>query len=522
MSFDTNPHKGAADVEKQAYPPQVDYDDDDYNAPSFPDTEIKEYKVFRRFDQIASQFHAEIRGIERVPDSERTDLSYWNAASMWMGGNMVVATFAIGCLGVTVFGLTFWDSFLTIIFFNLLGALPVAYYSTFGPQFGLRQMVLSRFWFGYQGVRFIAFLNCIACIGWTAVNTMVSAQMLHTVNNGSVPPWAGCLVIVFGSVFVSFFGYRIVHAFEKFSWIPNFAIFIVVAVRMSKSGAFTYGTLGSGPTEAGGVLSFGGTIFGFATGWSSYAADYTCYMPKSTSRVKVFFFVLAGLCFPLFFAMILGAACATGTLTNQSFLDNYEANSVGGLLYAILVENSLHGFGQFCQVLLALSTISNNIPNLYSLGLSAQTVWSGFRKVPRIVWTLFGCGASLALAIPAYFHFAEVITDFMDLIGYWLAFYSAIIVSEHFIYRKNKLSNYNPDDYEDKNRLPIGIAAMFAICCGIAGAVVGMSQVWYVGVLAKKIGNPIFGGDIGFELAFGFAFTGYNLIRWYELKKFGR
>ena len=55
----------------------------------------------------------------------------------------------------------------------------------------------------------------------------------------------------------------------------------------------------------------------------------------------------------------------------------------------------------------------------------------------------------------------------------------------------------------------------------VAGAVLGMSQVWYIGVLAKKI-EPEFGGDIGFELAAAFAGTVYPIARYIEKKKFGR
>ncbi|ANB13662.1 Fcy2p [Sugiyamaella lignohabitans] len=504
--------KFSDDIEKDVLSPNLSDED-------LRQTEVHDLNWLDRLFQ--EKLNAEVRGIEHIPEEERHDVSYLNAGSMWLGANLVVATFSLGTLGITTFGCSFWDSVLTIIFFNILGALPVAYYSTFGPKLGLRQMVMSRFWFGYQGIRVVAFLNCIACIGWTAVNTMVSAQILHTVNNGSLPPWGGVLVITLASLLVAVFGYKIVHAFEKFAWIPNFIIFIIIAVRMSKTHSFDAGTLGSGPNEAAAVLSFGGTIFGYATGWSSYAADYTCYMPKSTSRIKVFFLILFGLSFPLLFAMILGAACATGINTNPRFASNYNDNQIGGLLYAIMVENSLHGFGQFCQVILALSTISNNIPNLYSLGLSAQTVWSGFRKVPRIAWSILGCGVSVALAIPAYYHFADVMSDFMDLIGYWLAFYSAICLSEHLIYRKS-INNYDPLEYENKKTLPIGIAAIFAMCCGVAGAVVGMSQVWYVGPIAIKIGDTGFGGDIGFELAFAFAFIGFNSTRWLELKYFGR
>ena len=48
------------------------------------------------------------------------------------------------------------------------------------------------------------------------------------------------------------------------------------------------------------------------------------------------------------------------------------------------------------------------------------------------------------------------------------------------------------------HRLPIGAAGIFAGCCGAAGAVVGMAEVWYVGPIGAKLGP--FGGDLGFEV----------------------
>jgi len=71
----------------------------------------------------------------------------------WLAANMTVSTFAIGVLAVPVFALGFVDAILTILFFNILGIIPVAFYATFGPRFGMRQMMLGRFWFGYTGVK---------------------------------------------------------------------------------------------------------------------------------------------------------------------------------------------------------------------------------------------------------------------------------------------------------------------------------------------------------------------------------
>lgn len=66
---------------------------------------------------------------------------------------MVVPSFTIGVLGRPVFALGFVDGVLVIIFFNFIAVLTVCFFSTFGAAFGLRQMVLSRFWFGWWGVK---------------------------------------------------------------------------------------------------------------------------------------------------------------------------------------------------------------------------------------------------------------------------------------------------------------------------------------------------------------------------------
>lgn len=66
---------------------------------------------------------------------------------------MVVSSFAIGLLARSLFGLGVADAMLVCLFFNLLGILPVCWFSSLGPAFGLRQMVLSRFYFGWWGVK---------------------------------------------------------------------------------------------------------------------------------------------------------------------------------------------------------------------------------------------------------------------------------------------------------------------------------------------------------------------------------
>jgi hypothetical protein len=62
---------------------------------------------------------------------------------------------------------------------------------------------------------------------------------------------------------------------------------------------------------------------------------------------------------------------------------------------------------------------------------------------------------------------------------------------------------------------------VLAFCCGVAGMVTGMDQVWYTGVIAKTAGST-FGGDVGFELGFVFAASSYAVLRTIEKRYFGR
>lgn len=106
-----------------------------------------------KMQHYAGKLGFEERGIERVSPNERTDVGMSKVGTLWLSANMTVSTFAIGALAQPVFNLGFVDTALTIISVNILGILPVCFFSTFGPRFGLRQMVLSRFYFGYYGVK---------------------------------------------------------------------------------------------------------------------------------------------------------------------------------------------------------------------------------------------------------------------------------------------------------------------------------------------------------------------------------
>ncbi|KAK9466174.1 permease for cytosine/purines, uracil, thiamine, allantoin-domain-containing protein [Lipomyces arxii] len=456
--------------------------------------DVQSGSVIEKLQSFATRFQLEVHGIERIPEEEKVDDSLWNAA-MWFAANTVISTFSIGTLGITIFGMSFWDSLATIIFFSILGMLPVA-------LLYFRPSVWS------SPNDFVSFLVCWMglCQHRRCRSTFAYRQRL--------PPWVGAIVISVITMIVTLFGYKTVHIYEKWSWIPTFIIFLIVIARFTMSGNFTARTMGSGRIEAGNVLSFGSAIFDYATGWASFASDYVIYQPKSTPKTRIFLGIVGGLGFPLMFCMILGAACMTGTLRLNAA--NYGDNAVGGLFYSIFIQDSLHGFGQFCLVVLGLSTVANNCPNFCSVALSVQTVSHHLAKVPRFIWTFIATGVVIGIAIPAYYSFGSFMDNFMNLTGYWLAIYEGISLLDHFIFPRG-YSGYNVDEYNTPSKLPLGLAALVAFGAGVASTVDGMFQVWFTGPIAKLI--P---GDVGFELAFAFAFAfvTYVALRSLEQKGF--
>lgn len=467
---------------------------------------------------IPEEQGVETHGIERVSPTTRTHVRIIDNFTMWFSANLVISTIALGSLANIVFGLGFWDSVIVIVIFNALGVLPVAFFSTLGPRLGLRQMTISRFSFGWVGAMIMAIFNVAACIGWSTVNVIVGGQLIAALICGTTPdalnkcsvnivgiPFngigtraLGILLIAILTTIVSIYGYRYVHRYERYAWIPMAVIFLIMLIVAAPHMSIIP-TPAFNAAEIAGIVTFGGAIYGFATGWSSYAADYNVNQPEDTSPRRVFWLTFLGVFIPCVLLETLGVA-----------LTSYKAATGGTLIAAVL--GPLGGFGSLLIVLLALSVVANNIPNDYSLGLSMQVLGKWFQSIKRYVWTLIGAVVYVAIALPAAADFNNTLTDFMLIIAYWLGPWAIVLVLEHFVFRRGR---YNVDDWNTPSRLPIGWAAIVSLVLGLVGVVLGAAQLRYTGPIGKLVGP--FGMDVGFELGIVFAGISYFILRRIEL-----
>jgi len=179
-------------------------------------------------------------------------------------------------------------------------------------------------------------------------------------------------------------------------------------------------------------------------------------------------------------------------------------------------------------VVLALSTIINGVVNTYSTALAAQALHPICQRVPRVLWVLLAFVTYTVAAVAGREHFSEILSNALAIFAYWNSLFLAILIEEHYIFRRRLWGRREPiipDGYDlqvyDKPRLlPVGYAAIGAGACGVAGFVVGMSEVYYTGPIGAMIGSA--GGDLGFELAAAFTAVTYPPLRYLELKRVGR
>ncbi|KAF9067130.1 cytosine-purine permease [Rhodocollybia butyracea] len=461
---------------------------------------------FGRFAPVMEKlfdYGVEARGVERVLENERDPKLLWNNLFMWWSVNLVLTTMPIGTLAQSLFTLSFGqvDACATILCFGALGAVFTSGIATLGPKTGLRTMVITRFSSGYIGGIFYSILNILTQLGFATTCVILGGQTLAAVRPGTLSLEGGVAIVAVLSV---------IPCFVAICLGP---IFLAMLFLYGLGGKAGYHVTAQQPLQdppgrflAGDVLSFGGIVFGSFTGWAPVAADYNCKLPVNTSSWAVFVMTFFGLYIPVCFVSILGAALMT--ITNPAYVSAFEDGSIGGLIAQVL--SPWAGFGKFLLVVLALSVIANNMVNTYSTGISIQALGRPFAIVPRMFWTLVGFAAYTVAGIVGREHFADILSNFLSILSYWTAG------------KNGTLGGYNLDDWDSPSKLPLGIAGILAACFGIAGAVVGMAEVWYIGPIGKLAGNPEFGGDLGFELAGAFAGVSYPVLRWLEIHFTGR
>ncbi|KAJ5891334.1 uncharacterized protein N7473_007562 [Penicillium subrubescens] len=474
--------------------------------------------LLRAFEQQLVEYNLEARGIERVAPDERMKrlswVSYLQTFLLWVSINLAANNITLGMLGPAVYGLSFTDSALCAVFGAIAGSLVSAWVATWGPLSGIRTMAFGRYSMGWWPSKIIVLLNLVQMIGYCLIDCVVGGQILSAVSPGGLSVAVGIVIIAIISWVVATFGIQVFHYYERFAFLPQLIVVcILFGVSSSK---FDLSTVSQGDprTVAGNRLSFFSICLSAAITYAPLAADFFVYYPENTSRLTIFSLTLAGLVFSFTMALVCGIGLASGISANPEYEAAYTLGQG-----ALIVEGfgPLHGFGKFCSVIIALGLIANTVAPTYSAGVDFQILGRYAEKVPRVIWNTVGVIIFTVCALAGRTHLSEIFTNFLALMGYWVAIWFAILIEE-FVFRWH--TGYNWAAWRDPSKLPIGIAALVAFVVGWVGAVLCMAQVWYIGPLAKLVGE--YGADMGNYVGFSWAALVYPPLRLLELRFIGR
>lgn len=375
---------------------------------------------------------------------------------------------------------------------------------------------------GWWPSKLIVILNIIVMLGYALLVCIIGGQILSAVSpHGSMSVAVGIIIVALITWAVTTFGISIIHYYERFAFLPQVIVFSILFGIAGKHFDLITPSVGDAATVAGNRLSFFSLCLSAAITYAGLAGDYFVYWPTRTSRSLIFLATLIGLSLSFTFSLILGIALASGIKTYQPYSDawnNSQGGSGSGALLAAGFE-PLGTFGKFCAVIVALGGIANTIPPTYSTGIDFQTLGRQFERVPRVVWNTLGVIIYTVCALAGRNALAVIFTNFLALMGYWVAIWVAIMVEECLFFRRGS-QGYHWAAWDKRDKLPIGYAALAAFLVGWAGAILCMAQVWYIGPIARLVGES--GADMGNYVGFAFAAVVYPPLRFWEVKKFGR
>ncbi len=383
-------------------------------------------------------------GIERISERERHGRP-WKLFPFWFGANVSLYSFLVGFLGIATLRLPVELAIAGVVLGTVLGSIPFGLLSIVGPTTGYPQIAQSRSSFGRRGAYVPAALNWFSTTGWSAVTFILGGLALSLVV--PMPLAVGVAIFAAIQIAVAFYGHNFLHRFEQ-AVVPFlvavFAAMSVVAVRGAAGAAYA--------PSGGGIVGFGFMTILAASiplSWAPYAADFSRYLHQETPRRSLFLPPFLGMAVACIWVEAIGVLLTT---------------YLGSLGDPVVVF--AHPFGtEFVVpllILLVVSLLAANAPNLYSSGLSLLAL-----DVPVKRWSSVLVGGVIATVL-AMVGGTDRITfyeSWLFFVEYWIAPWAAIVLVSFFLFRRRG-AEPNPDTARPW-RLPALIAYAVAVLVAV-------------------------------------------------------
>jgi NCS1 family nucleobase:cation symporter-1 len=456
---------------------------------------------------------------------------------LWFSANAEIATWMVGVFAVALYGTSLPGAAAGLVIGNIIGFALLGVLATFGPRYGVPQMVASRLAFGRYGNALPAALSFLAGVGWFAINTVFGAYALQTITH--LPYGLALSLMLIAQILLAVYGYNLIHWFERISAVllaAGFALLgVVTFTRTNWHAPFNAHAPISAGGEIGGIILATALGFSYATGWVPCASDYSRYLPASSDPRRIWWYAFLGCVVPCIALEIMGAA--TVTAVNGVNLGNASPTQ------AIA---SILGSGTVATLVLltvVLGTLTANCMNLYSGAMAALVVKFPQRSwraplftaaifgtltaslfahagLPAAVVIIFAISVALVVLFVARYRLrrwraaflvgvlgallaaggghpaqtAQLYTNFLLLLSYWASPWAAVVFVD-WLQRRGE-SAQGDAAFEDGPRVRLGTYAWIA---GLAACLPFWNQQWYTGPFASAF--PQF-GDLSYYVGF--------------------
>jgi len=378
---------------------------------------------------MSSKSVLERRSIDYIPEAERHGRVY-SQFTLWLGANLQITAIVTGALAVVLGGDVFW-SLIGLLLGQLIGGAVMALHAAQGPRLGLPQMISSRVQFGVYGAAIPMVLVCLMYLGFTATGTVLSGQAIGQLL--SVSDSAGILVFASVIVAATLAGYRVIHWIGRVASVLGIIAFVYLFSRilvladigqLLDNRHFSWATfLLAVSLAASWQIAFG-----------PYVADYSRYLPSSTSAVKTFLAAGLGSVIGAQASMILGvfaAAIAGGQFSGREvayIVGLGGAGTTAALLY-------------FC---IAFGKVTISTLNSYGSFMCIATIISGFRghlaisRTQRLVFVLAIVGAATLVALLGQHSFLSAFKSFILFLLTFFVPWSAVNLVDYYFITKER------------------------------------------------------------------------------------
>jgi len=371
----------------------------------------------------------ERRSIDVVPDDERHGTAF-SQFTLWLGANLQITAVVTGALAVVFGAAAFW-AVLGLALGNVLGGAVMALHSAQGPRLGLPQMISSRAQFGVRGAIVPLALVIVMYVGFFASGTVLAGQAVGELTELGETP--GIVIFALVTGIGAAVGYRLIHTLGRLTSLVCAAAFLYLGVRLLQRA-----DLGTLLADRAFELPLFLLAVALAASWQlafgPYVADYSRYLPRSTSARATFWWTLGGSALGSQWSMTFGALAAAAA--GGAFV-GHEVEYVVGLGGAGLTASALY-------FVIALGKLTINVLNTYGGFMSMVTSVSGFRgqaalsRGGRAAYIAAIMVAGTAVALAGKDSFLTSFSDFLLFLLTCFTPWSAINLVDYYLIAKER------------------------------------------------------------------------------------